>query len=535
MRRRGSCSLFIKKQQSCSLILRTNGYRSREIVFQELPDNFFVPLASRYRIHYSELLLVYYGLFMEYHTGIEREEVVSAFQSYFEALPSLSELAESEGDWAGEDGHGTIDEDTVSVTTVANGSNNGSDRPPGSQDSAILEPAALATPASPRELSVRFLRRLLQHGWMNEEELADFTRVINISSYAKPFFEALHRVSHGIKVEYESHVIAVYSSLCTDAVKDNGHLAVMNAHEHTRLLIESLKVLEQNIKTHIQRMYERNTEVRDILHIHYDVYMNEVVDKAYTRLKTSENLSKYRPKINAAVRRLVEDEKWMARTAEKLSQIRHYPVEESRRLLADMLKEIRSDLRSIDPILEEIDDKNRRYSRISTERIKAKLYADSSLQGKIGDMLKAFTSGDPAAPSPEELGTGLYSSGFLSAGSLYNRRPASVEVTGIKKPETNDFDREQAEAELHLRIHNQLGPDKIARFLSRYVPQDGRPVPAERIVTDMRSYVRLLYAAAYGETRSENFPYRVTWEDEQVTVGRFKFRRHHFIKEPGFE
>ena len=86
-----------------------------------------------------------------------------------------------------------------------------------------------------------------------------------------------------------------------------------------------------------------------------------------------------------------------------------------------------------------------------------------------------------------------------------------------------------------MRIHNQLGPDKIARFLSLYVPDDGRPVPAERIVTDMKSYVRLLYAAAYGETRTENFPYRVTWEEEQVTVGRFRFRRHYFVKESRFE
>ncbi len=452
---------------------------------------------------------------------------MSAFQSYFESLPSLEALDYTDDEWSDEEERNTMsnDGDDASMNAVANRNSTGNDRSPEAQESG----------AAPRELGVRFLRRLLQYGWMNEEELADFTRVINISSFAKPFFEALHQVSHGVKVEYESHVIAVYSSLCGDAVKENGHLAVMNAHEHTRLLIESLKVLEQNIKSHIQRMYERDAEVRDILHIHYDVYMNEVVDKAYTRLKTSENLSKYRPKINGAVRRLIEDEKWMARTAEKLSQIKHFPVEESRRLLVDMLKEIRSDLRSIDPILEEIDDKNRRYSRISTERIKAKLYADSSLQGRIGDILKAFTNGEITGPSPQELATGLFSSGFLSAASLYNRRPASLEVTGIKKPEKNDFDREQAETELYLRIHNQLGPDKIARFLSRYVPDDGRPIPAEQIVTDMKSYVRLLYAAAYGETRTENFPYRVTWEDEQVTVGRFRFRRHHFVKEPRFE
>ena len=63
--------------------------KEANIVFQELPGNFFFPLASPHRNHYAELLLVYYNLFMEYHTGIEREQVVSAFENYFEKLPDL--------------------------------------------------------------------------------------------------------------------------------------------------------------------------------------------------------------------------------------------------------------------------------------------------------------------------------------------------------------------------------------------------------------------------------------------------------------
>lgn len=130
--------------------------------------------------------------------------------------------------------------------------------------------------------------------------------------------------------------------------------------------------------------------------------MNEITDKAYTRLKTSENLSKYRPAINRSIGNLLGDEPWLVRTAEKLAVIKRLPVEESRRILTLMLKEIKNDLRSINPILEEIDDKNRRYSRISTERIKAKLYTAASLQGKISEICVLWgreTEGAPASES----------------------------------------------------------------------------------------------------------------------------------------
>lgn len=379
-----------------------------------------------------------------------------------------------------------------------------------------------------RGLATRFLRRLVGYGWMNEEERADFSRIVNMSSHAKPFFDALYLIDQGLSVEYESHVIAVYSSLCGDAVRENGHHAVLNAQTHTRLLIESLKLLEQNIKAHIQRMYDSEPEVREILHIHYDIYMHEIIDKAYTRLKTSDNLSKYRPRINASVRELLRDESWKEYTAGKLSEIKRLTPDEAKMFLTRSLKEIIDDLTSIDPILEEIDDKNRRYSRISTERIKAKLYSSGSIQGKIGDILKNPRFEEAAA----ELKHGVLSFGFVTSESLYSRRRTTDQLDGLPKPKDDDFDLEMAETELRLRIRKQLSPEKIHGYLETYITDDGTPVSAETIIRDMESYIRLLYAAAYAETRNETFPYRVRWEDRYVRAGRFLFRAHAFYKEP---
>jgi hypothetical protein len=442
---------------------------------------------------------------MEYHTGVEREQVVAAFEQYFAGLGNIDEFSSTDR------------QPEQPIDELAD------EQLPGSVD------AEAGAGPSPRALASLFLRRLLYYGWVNEEELADFTRIINISSHAKPFFEALYQLSQGLKVEYESHIVAVYSSLCGDAVADNGHHAVLNAHYHTRLLIESLKVLEQNIKAHIQQLYAAEPEVREILHIHYNIYMNEIVDRAYNRLKTSDNLSKYRPKINGAVRKLLEDEVWLMKTAGKLAVIKHLSVEETRKLLVTMLKEVREDLRSIDPILEEIDDKNRRYSRISTERIKTKLYSSASLQGKIGEIVGAIKDG-VVTPGGRLL-HGIFKTGFVNGSSLYSRRAAAEQIEGLKRPEENEFDLEFAETELKLRIKNQLNPTKIARFLDRYGTSPGVPVPAERIIEDMESFVRVLYAAAYGEGRTEEFPYRVVWGEEETARGRFRFKAHSFVKE----
>src|SRR6056297_3054108 len=156
-----------------------------------------------------------------------------------------------------------------------------------------------------------------------------------------------------------------------------------------------------------------------------NLYMHEVVDRAYNRLKTSDNLSKYRPLINKAVGAFLQDEAWLAANAERLALVKRTSVEQSRKLLVEMLKEIRDSLRGIDPILDEIDDKNRRYSKISTQKIKTKLYSDATLQGKLRDIITVLSKG---RLSPNSVPVRLAPARFFTPGSLYTRPKRSRDI-----------------------------------------------------------------------------------------------------------
>ena len=252
--------------------------------------------------------------------------------------------------------------------------------------------------------------------------------------------------------------------------------------------------------------------------------MNEVVDRAYNRLKTSDNLSKYRPKIIHTINELMQNDQWLKRTSEKFSMIKRLSREQTEPLITSMLKEIKNDLKSIDPILEEIDDKNRRYSKISTEMIKVKLYSDSSLKGKINDIVSSIQNGKL---SHEDLFHNIQRTQFLRSDSLFSRKLTRVKPDYLKKPEKDDsFDIELAETELRLRIKKQLNPEKISDFLKSHC--EGESIMGEEIATNMENFVRLLYATLYSESRE--FDFQVTWYDEYITVDRFRFKRHRFTR-----
>jgi hypothetical protein len=152
-------------------------------VFTILPDNFFSPLASVNREHYTTLLVLYYRLFQENTRGLERELVIREFMNYL-----------------------ALHRETLSEET---------------DDGLNEESGETSSPenrfSDERSIANRFLKRLVNAGWLGEETLADFTKVINITAWDKPFMKALADIDGGLKTEYESHVVTVYSMLYGDS------------------------------------------------------------------------------------------------------------------------------------------------------------------------------------------------------------------------------------------------------------------------------------------------------------------------------
>ncbi|MDR3336602.1 MAG: DUF5716 family protein [Treponema sp.] len=497
-------------------------------VFTVLPENFFSPLARGNREHYAALLVLYYRLFQENTQGPERELVIRTFTEYL--VLHRNSLAEEEEEPAAESGADSLEENPNSTGASDTSNGGGFVADIENSDTAVLNPSPSDSTESPlldfgendntgkrragnassksagvsisndRSLALKFLRRLVGSGWLTEETLGDYTRLINITPWGRPFFESLVRVDEGLKTEYESHVVNIYSSLCGDAVKENGHYAVLHANEETQLLIDSLKVLSQSIKGYYDRLNTGaiSAEVSDILRQHYDEYREDILDAAYKRLKTSDNLSRYRPKIFRKVTELLLDEKWLNESSRKLARIRQSDTKECREKLKTMLEDIRDTLRAVDPLQDEIDRRNAQYSRSSTERIKALLEPDTTIAGKLGILVKAIYGGD------EELSAVFAHSIFrirhFAAESLYRRyRRETAEF----KPVSSPVDEEalaRTEALFLERMQRQLSLKKISAWLDE---QGGREriLSSVDLVKDEKSFIRFVYTLLYGDSR----------------------------------
>jgi len=468
-------------------------------VFAILPENFFSPLANVNREHYAALLVLYYRLFQENTRGLERELVVREFMNYL-----------------------VLHRDSLKEEDEGTGKDAELSPPPAEPDVRELEFGAAEEPEHPnaesshgideRTLASKFLRRFIHTGWLAEETLADFTKVINITAWGKPFMKSLADIEGGLKTEYESHVVTVYSMLCGETIKKDGHHAVLKAHEECRSLIDSLKVLSQSIKGYYDNLNAEAVRslASSVLHEHYDLYMGEVLDKAYKRLKTSDNVSRYRQGIFKQVTALLKDNKWLDESAGKYMRLHQASREECRKKLMLMLEEIRDDLKSVDPLEDEIDRRNAAYSRSSTEIIKAYIEPDSTVAGKIGLLIKAIYNGNETVQS--SIAHGIHRVRFLSPSSLAlsQKRAEGDFITAPSKADIEALD--QSEKDFFERMKKRLSIKRINMWLDEQGGKEKILIP-EELITGEDSYIRFIYALLYGAR--DNFSYTVEETDEE--------------------
>ncbi len=477
-------------------------------VFSIVPDNFFSPLASPNRRHYAALLILYWRTFQEFPRGVERAELMRRFTEYFDLCRDA--VAEEDGEPIGDTGE-------MDGAVLANTEGELFTGGEGDLDTDV----ALVSEEPARLQAGRFLRALVAAGWMSIETLEDYTKMVNVTSWARPFYEALSRIDEGHSTEYESHVVAIYSLLCSDAAEDNGHYAVLNAHESTVALNDSLKALLQGIKDHYERLggSDGDGSVAELLHRHYDLYAQEILDGAYKRLKTSDNLSRYRPRILRRVQELKGDSAWLAASAAKYARSARIGIDEAKDRLFRMLDEIREVLKELDPLLAEIDRRNMQYARSSAERLRLLLEPDSSLASRFAQIARAVSH---RSDLRNLLSHRLYRAAVLTPESRYRRWNRTAEAADFSdRSLADDAELERAEAELRLRIAKQLNPERVASWLDAKGGKD-RPLPAASLVADSESWVRVLYAVLYAESRGESFGYTAEREGEgRVSSGPY--------------
>lgn len=451
-------------------------------MFHVLPGNFFVPLASPNKTVYWECICKLFSV-MDYQLsfGIEREVVADELQYYFEQS-AAAEIVEE--DFAGADSRGK-----------ANG----------------------------------ILRKLEHYGWIEIETDKSYVQRVNFKEYAVRVMKTLLEIEDGKQIEYQGYIYTIYSLVRGNT--DNPGVVLLQIMENTDLLITGLKNLNSNIKHYIDELTKHST-VAEIMDALFNDYITNIVDKAYHRLLTSDNVSKFRPEIIERLESRSKSRSYIEKAASELAGLQETDVDTARENVYRYLHEIIEAFRNMDDILNEINQKNTQYQRAAINRARFLLSGNEDIRGQLKELLVGIQE----VMNEEKMDLGgiyeigfldnlvrIYSCGFLDESSLYSpiEGKKAFEPQQIINREPDSRLRQEKMRRMVEKMQKILSVEKIGRYVDECMGERKEMLATELPLSDVEDFVKIIYVRLYGQRK--NMRYGVeTGEEKEVNGFRFR-------------
>ncbi len=254
-----------------------------------------------------------------------------------------------------------------------------------------------------RELANFVLRRLEECGWIYVDLTQEYTEILNFTDTAITIIEALYQIcpqsgkyetyddysddnNYQAFVdpnEYKGYIYTIYSLLSNDDLDYS--IMISEVYKNTKSLIRSLRKMDSRIKDYINSVVE-TSEIKDLMKNLMN-YNEEIYEPTYKKLKTSDNINKYRLKIVTKLEEISSNSIAMEQISnDYMLRFRNSSValEKANRDIDEMI-DIFNDL---DQYITGIDEKNRNYINSTIGKVKFLLTEEDNIIGKLNSILK---------------------------------------------------------------------------------------------------------------------------------------------------
>jgi hypothetical protein len=491
-------------------------------LFNIIPDDFFKPLAGKYKAVYTDCLSLIYNAYRnELSFGVDKEIILGELENYFEGFLNT-------------------------------------------QDSFADEEDEIESAKDAKARANAVLRRLKECGWLEYETSSDYRVRVNLNDYAVHLIESFNKIIKNEEMEYQSLVSQIHATLINKEsyIKPYEYI-IKRVTENTEELNSGLKKLNTNIKKHIDALTADKSAAQIVED--FFVYNRNIGSKAYHRIKTSDNISLFRISIIEKLYNILNDPNLFDRALTGFIEIEHQGDGNDsampdqavcRVLLREKITSIIQAFRNFDEIISEIDSKNEKYIASAVARAKFLLTNTNNTQGQISRILAfmadQFNRNDNFNKSNNiNRNEGLGRSKDISLGDepafdifndiikIFNIFPQSfidneslyvVPITAeYSKPEklnmdleVSDMERELKKRALKEKNKNRFSRKNINAFIDFFLGSSDSAMASQLPLENRRDLIRIIFISLYG--RDKKSIYTISPQNQIINVQNFRFR-----------
>lgn len=467
------------------------------MLFDIVPDNFFHPLAAKGKIAYWECICILFRITSsELSFGIERNYLADELQYYFESDFS-ADISDDEVSDTADDVQGQTDQTSAAMT--------------------------------PRDKANLMLRQLERWGWIYTDTDMSYVQRVNFRDYAIAVIRSLNSLEAKEHPEYQGYIYTIYNQV--KAGTDQAGIGLLQIVDNTEALIAGLKSLNANIKKYIDTLTKYST-VAEILEALLNDYYTNIIDKAYHRLMTSDNVAKFRPEIIEKLESFSRSNRYLDKAAEQIAEIKEIPVPEAREAALSMLHNVVDAFRKMDQIIEDINKKNMKYQRAAINRARFLLSSSDDIRGQLKNII-CFIS-DEAQDLRIDHNTvyefeqldqliKLFTINYIDTDSLYS--PAAGRKSFTPEPmeiiEADEAERTKRHQLMLEKLRNSINSDKINAYVAAQLGSRSAMKASELDLSDIEGFIKLIYIRLY--SLRKNMCYTLEPGDIAETAG-YRFR-----------
>lgn len=381
----------------------------------------------------------------------------------------------------------------------------------------------LETPSS------RILNWLLKTGWLKRiEDYQTLVTNIVIPDYSAVFIEAFERLSSEDMQDTEIYIQNVYATLFSFKNDSRANLGMLRtALVNTKRLNKALQDMLHNMDKFFARLLEQNN-YEDLLREHLDGYVEEIVQKKYHILKTSDNFYIYKMDIKKCLRDMREDEEWIEEIRTRAAQ-----MGDTKDDVLDFLDQIERGFDDIEHRIANMDKEHAKYVRATVTRLNYLLSGETDTKGLVVQLLNRMSQTEDAQEQDamiretgERMNLSLLE--ILSEKSLYKRRKPRTDFISKMAPDQALPDLDKDDVLKLNRIQMRYSRSQIEEFIESYM--DGEVMDASKIsLMDEEAFEKLILA--YDYSTRKNSKYMVLEEEpDQIENGSYKYPALKFVR-----
>lgn len=420
-------------------------------LFSVVPADFFKPLNSQYKDQYADCLLAIYNSYRtEISYGVDRESIVSTLTDYFNSRTDDI----------------SFDDESESIERDA------------------------------RSKAQKVINYLKNCGWLDFEDEKDYKQNVVLTEVAVPFIRTMNDVIKNEETEYQGLISQIHAVLQNEELYSKPYQFILkNVVNSTEQLVSSLKKLNISIKKHIDKQ-TKNRELKSVLDL-FESYNEEIVSKSLYRLKTSENVGRFRQSIKRNLDKMLGTQKILDDLVAGYLEIEQEKDSElAKEKIIGMIIGVKDAFENLDRVIEDIDRKNNRYMKNAASRAKFELSSGTNQAGKINMILRYFTE---VSDSEENIAPDLFNvfvQKFVSEESV-KKIPAKKsydEIESIRTSEVLSVQERELKKKLMLdRQMSRIYRKKVESFVSEKFNGRNMFLASEIPVQSRKDFEKLIY------------------------------------------